>query len=109
MRPSATVSRAGMRLHITRIGWPQAHRQAARIGVVGMLAMGAARRCSTRSNRMAFALLGCRKPKLRERRRPWANRAWLIGWVWGPSAPPAPAPGADPASAPGCGSHLAWR
>lgn len=75
-RPSPTISCAGMRLHITRIGWPQTHRQAARSGAVGLPADGAARRCRTCSNRIDFALLGCRKPKLRERRKPLGSTCW---------------------------------
>ena len=37
-------------------------------------APGAARRLSTNSSQMAQALLGCRKPKWRERRRPYRLR-----------------------------------
>ena len=72
----ASVSKAGMRRRSTCMGWPQAHFQAGRGGVGVAWAGGAARRCSTCSSRMALALLGCRKPKLRAWRKPLGSTCW---------------------------------
>ena len=70
---ASTGCSAGIRRRKTCMGWPQAQRQAGRGVDASPGAPGEARRCSSCNSRIAPALLGCRKPKLRARRRPLGN------------------------------------
>ena len=55
------------------MGWLQAQRQVGRSGAGSAGRPGDTRRCSTYNSRMAPALLGCKRPKLREGRSPLGN------------------------------------